>query len=577
MPVDKCSKPRKDRKRSPSPECRKRSLSPECRKRSLSPECRSFAELYEYYKYQLLTDDRLMVAGSNAYANATNVQSDKIPKEFPIDLKNNVNLVHVDHFNDGAPFHVRKAGIYALFFVISTDNAAQVAVYVNGVAMPLSRVGNNSGSGQLRIQTLLDLKKNDGIVIRNSDSSSAAIQSDIGDGGLENGNPSTILIMRIGVSPADLLTDRCEPEFTRCQLKLYKKLKNKMLTDHALMLKGSNAYGSFFTYLEQTIPVNADIQWDNMTQVTGLTWDPLLPERATVTVDGVYKVLFVLNTDRAAQLTICVNGIPQLSTTQGVNKGASQISSRTLLELKAGDYITVRNYTSSIGQVKLIENSGGLLPAIAAVLVLYKIAPPLVLAVLPPKPAFCLSDDDYTAFLSYLHARDELTIQGTTRYLNLTSDTNLKIPVDAAIDFNIMGVTHGFSYLPGTPSITIEQSGVYLILFDILTAQPSQVTMFVNNVPDLLTTSGRDSGGSRLNLTQLVSLKQGDVIDFRNYISSSELEISLNAGGNLVGNARKVGILLIAPADEEVKHKHMYCKPVPREEPKKVDKEYVFY
>jgi len=558
--------------RSPSP---KRSPSPPCRKpRSPSPPKYTFTELYDFYKYQLLTDSKLMVAGTDAFAVATNIFSETIAEEHPINLETNFNLCNIDHFNYGAPFHVRKAGTYALFFVITSDNAAQVAVYINGIAQPLSRVGNNSGSGQLRIQMLLDLQVNDGIVVRNSNSSASAIDSNISDGGLENGNPSTILIFRIGINKKDILPESCL-ELERCQVKLFKKIKKQMLTDQTLMLQGYNIHGSFFTYLDQTIPVNGDIQWDNYTQVTGLTWDPLFPERVLVQETGTYKCLYILNTVRAAQMTLCINGIPELSTTQGVNKGASQVSGRTILALKAGDYITVRNYVSAVGDVNLIENSGGSLPAIAAVLIVFKVAP-FVNTPIPIKPTLCLDEEKYLEFRSYLLKHKELTIQGLTNYINLSSDTLLKIPLNAPIDFSILGVKNGITFIPGYTGITIESSGVYLALFDIATAQPIQITMFVNNIPDLLTTSGRDSGGSRLTLAQLVNLKQGDIVDFRNYQSPTALDVSINAGGKLVGNNRKVTLVLLAPEDVNCKHRHMYCKPYVSVKPPKVIKEYIY-
>ena len=545
-----------------------------CRSRSPSSDREyCFEDLYNYYKYKLLTDSQLMVAGSNAYATASSIVSNVIPQLYPVNMEVNHKNENVDHLSFGAPFHVRKAGVYQLIAVLNSDNACQITVYVNGVDVELTRVGNNAGAGQLRIQALLSLNVDDGIVIRNNTSSAATVISTVNDGGIQTGNPATILLFRLSVPPSDLLQDTCQ-EIEHHDRKLFKKLKNKLIADPDCMLKGYNIHGSFFTFLDQTINVNSDLLWDNYTQVAGLTWDPLFPERVTVTVDGVYKVVALLNVVRPSQITLCINGVPVENTTQGIDRGAAQLSTRTLFDLKAGDYITVRNYTSANGAINLVENAGGLLQAIAAILIIFKVAPPLKCA--PVKPEVCLKDEEYKEFRAYLAECDDLTIQGLTTYISLTSDTNLTIDQEP-VPFNIQSLVNRFKFTPGFAQITVQQTGTYFVLFDVLTAQPNQFTLFVNNTPDLLTTSGRNSGGSRSTLMQLVYLNQGDVIELRSFQSATPVQVSLNAGGIEHANNRKFQIILIAPkAPKDCPHKSMSCKSQPRILPKNPAKEYIF-
>lgn len=62
----------------------------------------------------------------------------------------------------------------------------------------------------------------------------------------------------------------------------------------------------------------------------------------------------------------------------------------------------------------------------------------------------------------------------------------------------------------------IHRTGDYDIFNDIITDRPSQFTVFVNNVPYLDTASGRDSGGNRDLLRNIIHLKKGDIVSIRN-------------------------------------------------------------
>ena len=340
-------KPR--RKRCDSDE--KRSSDSDEKRRSDSDEkckCnfkRDYCEIYKYFKYLLEIDNDLMVRGSPAFLTSTNALADIIPQNYPIKIENIVLKYNIDHLLLDSPFHVRKSGTYLYFFVISTDQATQVALFVNGVPLYLDRVGNNSGADQLVLRGLVNLNDGDSIIVRNSLSSAAAVQSSLNIGGELIGNPSTLLLVMVAnLTPAVPSSDFSLECLSKKDMKHFKKLKNAYLTDPDLMLAGFNAKGSFYTVLPQTVNVNSDIVWDNSTATYNVELNTTTPSQITIMEDGYYKIISVLNVNLPTQITLFVNGIPMLDTTQGINK-SGQLSIRTLLSLRKNDYITIRNYT----------------------------------------------------------------------------------------------------------------------------------------------------------------------------------------------------------------------------------------
>jgi hypothetical protein len=83
---------------------------------------------------------------------------------------------------------------------------------------------------------MLPLKKDDVVVMRNSESSTSLVTSNLFVGGLESGNDATFLIMKI----APLETPKClewkEECLSKKKLYLFNKLMEKMLLDTDLML-----------------------------------------------------------------------------------------------------------------------------------------------------------------------------------------------------------------------------------------------------------------------------------------------------------------------------------------------------
>ena len=494
----------------------------------------SFEEIYKYYKYRLLTDNDLMVSGSNAYLNNYNNSGSNIQLTQSANISNTSIKYNIDYPYVGAPFYVRESGVYIVFFVISTDQPSQFCFYVNGMELSLTRCGNNTGAGQLVLRNMLQLKKNDCVVIRNSMSTMSSVTSNLFFGGVLLGNDMTFLMMKI--APYEPL--KCVEWDEKCLSKqknyLYKKLMEKMLLDKELMLKGFNIRGTFYTTTTQTVATESDVVFDTQSNVNGLTWFYSSPSQIVVTEDGIYKIFFLGTNTVPLQLSLSINGVPIDYTTQGLNKGASQLTLRTIIELKKNDIISVKNHTSYNGSIVLSSNTGGVQLSLSALLSVFKISPSC-----KSKLDVCELNSyhkkSYDVFKNYLLNQKCLQIVGSPAYATLSSDIVQKIDICNSYDWSTTALQNNIHHNQGATTITINEDGIYDVFTDILTNEPSQLALFINETPEVSTIFGRDSGGSRCLMRQFVKLLKGDIISVRNYESYSGILTSgNNAGGNLV-------------------------------------------
>jgi hypothetical protein len=532
-------------------------------------EKRCFDDVYKYYKWKLLNDDSLMVGGSSCYGNLVNDVGLTIPTSYAAEyskllVNNNINYSYV-----GAPVYVREDGVYVVFFIALTDQSCQFTIFVNGIPEYLTSLGSNAGAGQLVSRHMLKLKKDDNVVVRNYVSSNSAVTSKLYTGGSQVGNDLTFVLLKIAPLCPPVYDCKNWEVFEKCLSKrkkcLFKKLLDKMLCDKELMLKGFNVRGTFYTKLQQSVLTETDVMFDNYSNVNGLTWNPSgsNPEQIKVCEDGVYKVFGLLTSNTAVQFALCVNGIPMEYTTQGTNRGAGQLTLRTLLELKKNDVITLRNHTSPNSHVIISQNAGGLISSISAILTVFKCAP-LCKYVSKPCEIDCgeYYKCSYEKFKNYLLCNDKLQIAGSGAYGSYTSATHQTVHVGTAFDWNNNVINYNLMHQPGTQDVIIERDGVYDMFADIITDEPAQLTIFINNTPDLSTVFGRDSGATRCLIRQFVKLNKGDVVSVRNYESSSgTLNTSINPGGNLVGQSALFLLFMLSPNCENDKvHWEPDCK-----------------
>ncbi len=572
----RCSEPRKCSKKDSKKNSKKNSKkgskknSKKCSRRSSTSsrgshkdKC-SFDEIYKYYKCRLLTDDELMASGSSAYISTNSDTGNAIS------LNNSVKAdqIQVQHNIDypviGSPYFVREDGIYILFFVINSDQAVQFAIFVNGLSQDLTRYGNNSGGGQLVLRAMLPLKKDDVIVMRNSESSTSLVTSDLFVGGLQSGNDATFLIIKI----APLHPPKCGEWKDDCISKkkqyLFKKLMEKMLLDKDLMLQGFNVHGTFFNKNTQVVSTESNVVYDQLKEVNGLTWSASNPDQVVVSEDGIYKIFFIATTGTQAQFAIAINGVPLDHSIQGTNKGAGQVSCRILIQLNKNDVVTVKNHTSANGSITLTEKAGGNAAALSALLTIFKISPvrngPVECCKLNKYHKKC-----YLQFKEYLLHKKCLQIAGSTAYFAVTNDTRQKLDTNERTMFWMNNVLmQNVNHIQGVRTFTIQEDGVYDVFADVSFNEPAQLTLFVNGSPDLDTVCGRDSGAARLLVRQFISLRKGDVLTVRSYDPTAiSLHTMVNAGGNLLGQNAVFMAFKLSPIIE--------C-PVICEPPKKEDK-----
>ena len=494
-------------------------------------------DIYNYFRNRLLEDEQLMIAGSTAYCGSTNNTSENLPSNHTLKFNNNVVMFNIDRFNESSPFYVRESGLYIFFVCLNTDSSAQFTFFVNGVISPLTCVGTNSGAGQLVSRHMLRLNKDDNVVVRNYISSSTSVATNIGMGGLQVGNSAVIIGFKI--APLDPATVHHENEckfmegLSHKKKKLFKKLTEKVLCDSTLMPKGFNIHGTFYNKSSQVVNTESDVVFNENSVVEGLYWDPINPTQVKILEDGYYKLFFLVTTNTAAQFSIAVNGVPLEYTTQGINKGAGQITLRTITDLKKGDIVTVKNHTSANGNIVLSEYAGGKYQSISAILTVFKLAP---LEKSQPIPVDCKVAKHYECyynlFREYLLYHHFLQIAGTKSYISVSTSVPQQVLVGNYFYWENEVLNKGAKFTPGENVITIKQDGIYDVFADISTDEPDQVTLFINNVADYNTTFGRDSGAARCLMRQFLPLKCGDVISVCNWEShAGTIKTAENAGG----------------------------------------------
>lgn len=507
-----------------------------------------------------------MVGGSNAYISSYNNTPITIPQGYPIPFSNDYLKYNIEHLSPNASFCVRESGIYIIFFIANTDQASQFTVFINGIENFLTTTGNNAGSGQTLFRSMIELTENDTVLIRNWKSASPALDLPLNVGGIQLGNNLTFLLIKIAAPLNTEYKHIAETWSASCLSRrkhyLFKKILEKMLCDKELMLKGFNVHGVFYNQNAQTIATEAPIIFDSNNNVSNLSWSVTAPDQVKILEDGVYKLFFICNTNVSAQFSIFVNGVSIDSIIQGSNKGAGQITIRGITELKKNDIIQVLNHTSPNGQITISQNAGGIYPVLSVCLTIFKIAPLC-------KPII----DDYhkkcfEKFKCFLLSNKCLQLSGSPAYINVATSTKQDIPINAALDWEITTLKEHIYHKQATTDFVINKDGIYDIFADLITGEPTQFTLFINGIPDLKTTVGRDSGGNRTIMRQFIKLVKGDILTVKNYESHvGTVHTTLNSGGLEAGHPAFFMIFMLSQDYED-----SWCDTKPEKCEKKCDK-----
>jgi hypothetical protein len=490
-----------------------------------------------------------MVAGSTAYINAVNNASEIIPTNHAVSYNTVTNNYNVDYIAPGSPFFVREDGVYIAFFVGSVDTAAQFTVFLNGTMQPNTCIGTNSGAGQVVARYMLELKQDDQILVRNYITTSNSLNSIVNAGGTQTGNSASFVLLKIAPLHKPKFYKKYDM-ISHKKKRLFKAVQEALVCDDELMVKGYNHAGTFYSTVGQIVPLEGDVNFAQQTCATGLHWNPATPSQVVVKKDGVYKVFFLLTDSTAVQFAVAVNGIPIESTTNGTNKGAGQLTSRSILNLRKGDVVTVRNHSSQNGSAQITDHAGGSNASIDLILTMFRIAP-ICKPCIKPVPK-CVEDKLeclYKPLKQYLLCKDYLQIEGSKAYLSLTDTMVQTVPQNGSFYWSTPAIpSHNVCFRPGDSTFVVKKCGVYDIFGDIATNEPMQFCVFVNGVAEPNTNFGRDSGGNRCLMRQFISLKKGDVVSIRNFLSTSTSITTIsNAGGNNIGNNAVFMAFLLHP------------------------------
>lgn len=509
--------------------------------------------LYKDLKQKLLKDKSLQVAGSDAYGSFYSLDTQQINPGEPIKLQYVQTKRNIDLGNNGQHVYIRRDGLYMITVHITPDGASQWTLFVNNLPQYDKAFGTYNSSGQITITYLIALKANDAVTLRNYRSVSTSVSIPQIVGGNDPGANLEIVLEKIAPYPEEKRECKCEDhkehkkhndcdssDSDKKEHHLKKKfciIKKWMKCDPSLILQGVDVYGSFYSTNSQIVNVDSSVLFDKNQNLNGIT-HTLGSGDITVSKDGIYVFVFIVNTSQACQFTLFVNGVPNQSTTAGINKGANVLQLRQQLELKAGDVVNIKNHVSAVGAITISQNAGGTLTGTDVELIISRICVPTTLQDDCPVEPACVVERDcrYKLFKEYLLEDKCLELKGSEAYYLVDSTSLQKLYLEDAVSWSYHSEMQKTYFKSGEKTVKVLESGIYYLHFDLQARTPSQFTIFVNDVADVSTVTGIDSGSGQVSIRQLVELHKGDVLSVKNHSSFLNPVISvMNPGGNNSG------------------------------------------
>lgn len=500
---------------------------------------RKFCKLLEYVRIRMLNDKDLMPCGAGAFAEVISKNPQIIAKGAAMTFDFNGKMLNVEHIPGTSQIVVRKSGLYGVVVTISTEEPAQFAIFVNGEVIESTVTGVNSGANQLVIRNHLLLKKDDVITVKNF-TSVVAVNLNTGAGGETDSVESTVAeltLIKFATYPNYKLDCDISKRWPKHK-HIYDKILCKLECDKSFVLDPKfPAYGSFYRVNSQVLPVEAPIIFERHAYVKNLSFTDGDSE-IVIDSNGVYWIILTVGTDKATQLTLFVNDNPMEDSRTGIDSGAAQLVTRQILELNAGDRLSVRNHVSANGDITVTQNGGGTLPGINAALLIFKENPLLrdldSAAFFNPRNKYLSKcgkwDHFYHQFKKYLVSRNILV--GNTSYLSAFNVVAQTIQLEKDLILYQNKYYRNIKHLQGKSEIIVEEDGIYVVTVDIYTNTPAQFTIYVNDIPDHTTTSGTDSGAGLATSAQLIKLKKCDRVKVVNHSSAvGSVTLTENAGG----------------------------------------------
>lgn len=341
---------------------------------------------------------------------------------------------------------------------------------------------------------------------------------------------------------------------------IYQYFKNRLVLDPELMVQGSKAYVNAVNHLPESLPKSHSVNLEDIT-VSYHIENPKLNAPFFVRESGIYLIVFVIDTNNAAQFTIFVNEESVDYTTTGTNSGAGQVIIRRLLKLNKDDCVVVRNYISDVPAVDTTLYHGGLQPGVDANILMFKIAP------------LCNPRADCDEIKCYSHNKlklfkkiakrlvldPELMVRG----FNVTGSFYTKLAQNVATESDVIYDTfqnvNGMVWNPtGTnpEQVKVLESGVYHLRFVGNTDLPTQFAFTVNGVPVDNSIQGVNRGAAQPSIRILMQLNANDIVTVRNHTSlNSSINLTQHSGGEQFNINACLTIYKVAQiAKPEIKH-----------------------
>ena len=508
--------------------------------------------LYKDLKQKLLKDKSLQVAGSDAYGSFYSLDGQQVNAGEPVLLQYVQTKRNIDLCTNKQHIYVRRDGLYMITVHVTPDGASQWTLFVNNLPQHDRTFGTYNSSGQITITYIIPLKANDSITLRNYVSASPTVSIPEIVGGIDPGANLEMVLEKIAPYPEE--KDECRENHKEhkdhkdhdssdsdkkehCLKKKFAIIKKWMKCDPSLILQGVDVYGAFYSTLLQSVNVNDSVLFDKNQNLNGLT-HTLGTGDITVSKDGIYVFVFIVNTTQACQFTLFVNGVPNQSTTAGINKGANVLQLRQQLELKAGDVVNVKNHVSAAGTITISQNAGGSLPGNNVEFIVSRISLPIALQDNCPVEPACVLERDcrYKLFKQYLLEDKCLELKGCVSYHLIDSTSSQKLYLEDPVVWNYNSITQKVYFKTGDSTVKVLESGIFYVQFDLQAKTPSQFTIFINGVADVSTITGIDSGSGQVSIRQLLELHKGDVLSVKNHSSFLNPVITvMNPGGTNPG------------------------------------------
>jgi hypothetical protein len=350
----------------------------ECKDFSLYEKCLSKNKrcLFKKLLDKMLCDKDLMLKGFNIRGTFSTKFTQVVPTEGDVafDSYNNVNgLTWNPTGSNPEQIKIMEDGVYKVFALIGTITSAQYAIAVNGVPYDGSINGMNHGAGQLTIRTILELKKNDILTLRNHTSANGSSVLSQNQGGSELSISAIVTIFKLSPLCKQPIKN-CDYECSEYYKNCYDKFRNYLLCNDKLQVAGSPAYCSLTSTSHQVIPVEGSFYWNNDASKLNIVHQPG-NRNVTIEREGLYDVFVDITTNEPMQFALFVNGVVDLSSIFGKDSGGTKGLIRQFVKLNKGDVVSIRNYKSGQGNVTTAVNPGGSLVGQTALLLVFMLSP----------------------------------------------------------------------------------------------------------------------------------------------------------------------------------------------------------